>query len=175
MQKTLFFHSKITLVVYPSAASWRKSSQEIPRISSLNISNQTNGVYENQTEQNYPWYWHNFNQTCNSVPPQSPHCHYHHHSCMQAQSGANDPMLMQQFIQTQQMLINSISQCNQLLWDQQREINNLNSAVLLVNDFAIFLMFLFIFVFNFKGRKIFIFSKQKPSFSYQIFLFQTIV
>lgn len=40
---------------------------------------------------------------------------------------------MQQFIQTQQMLINSMSQCNQLLWDQQREINNLNSAVLLVS------------------------------------------
>ncbi|XP_055319156.1 uncharacterized protein LOC129576957 isoform X5 [Sitodiplosis mosellana] len=121
-------------VVYPSAASWRKSSQEIPRISSLNINNQTNGAYESQTEQNYPWYWHNYNQTCNSAPPQSPHCHYHHHSCMQGQSGGNDPMLMQQFIQTQQMLINSISQCNQLLWDQQREINNLNSAVLLIQE-----------------------------------------
>lgn len=56
--------------------------------------------------------------------------------CMpQAPGGSNDPMLMQQFIQTQQMLINSISQCNQLLWDQQREINNLNSAVLLVSGF----------------------------------------
>lgn len=113
-------------------ASWRKSSQEIPRISSLN--NQANGGYENQTEQNYPWYWNNYNQTCGSAPPQSPHCHYHHHMCMpQAPGGSNDPMLMQQFIQTQQMLINSISQCNQLLWDQQREINNLNSAVLLVS------------------------------------------
>lgn len=27
------------------------------------------------------------------------------------------------------MLINSIGQCNQLLWEQQREINNLNNAV----------------------------------------------
>lgn len=115
-------------------ASWRKSTQEIPRISSLN--NQTNGVYDSQVEQSYPWYWHNYNQPCSSAAPQSPHCHYHHHMCMQPappSTGANDPMLMQQFIQTQQMLINSISQCNQLLWDQQREINNLNSAVLLVS------------------------------------------
>lgn len=106
------------------------------------LNNQTNGgVYENQTDQNYPWYWHNYNQTYNSATPQSPHCYYHHHMCMpppQSQpmpapaSASNDPMLMQQFIQTQQMLINSISQCNQLLWEQQREINNLNSAVLLV-------------------------------------------
>ncbi|XP_031627624.1 putative uncharacterized protein DDB_G0277255 isoform X2 [Contarinia nasturtii] len=114
-------------------ASWRKSSQEIPRISSLN--NQANGVYENQTEQNYPWYWNNYNQACSSAAPQSPHCHYHHHMCaMQTSNPANDPMLMQQFIQTQQMLINSISQCNQLLWDQQREINTLNSAVLLIQE-----------------------------------------
>lgn len=105
-------------------------------MSSLN--NQTNGSYENQPEQMYPWYWNNnYNQTCSSVAPQSPQCHYHHHCLppsMQVPSGANDPMLMQQFIQTQQMLINSISQCNQLLWDQQREINNLNSAVLLVSE-----------------------------------------
>lgn len=43
-----------------------------------------------------------------------------------------DSILLQQFIQTQQMLINSISQCNQLLWAQQRELNNLNNAVLMV-------------------------------------------
>lgn len=45
----------------------------------------------------------------------------------------NDPVLLQQFIQTQQMLINSVCQCNQLLWHQQREINNLNNAVMLVS------------------------------------------
>lgn len=124
--------------------TWRKSSQEIPRMVSLN--NQTSGgTYENQTEQNYPWYWHNYNQACSSATPQSPHCYYHHHMCMppqqqpmQQSNGSNDTMLMQQFIQTQQMLINSISQCNQLLWDQQREINNLNSAVLLVRANVIF-------------------------------------
>lgn len=107
----------------------------------VSINNQTNGgAYENQTEQNFPWYWHNYNQACSSATPQSPHCYYHHHMCMppqlqpmQQSTGTNDTMLMQQFIQTQQMLINSISQCNQLLWDQQREINNLNSAVLLVS------------------------------------------
>lgn len=102
-------------------------------MSSLN--NQTVNGYENQTEQNYPWYWH-CNQSCNSAAPQSPHCYYHHHMCVpnssQLSTSNNDPVLMQQFIQTQQMLINSMSQCNQLLWDQQREINNLNSAVLLV-------------------------------------------
>lgn len=114
--------------------SWLKASQDISRMSSLN--NQTANGYENQTEQNYPWYWH-CNQSCNSAAPQSPHCYYHHHMCApnasQASASNNDPVLMQQFIQTQQMLINSMSQCNQLLWDQQREINNLNSAVLLVS------------------------------------------
>lgn len=123
-----------------------KSSQEISRLSSIN--NQTNTGYENQTEQHSPWYWYNYNQPYGSVAPQSPHCHYNHHlggseqhycrpMCMPqiAPGMSNDPMLMQQFIQTQQMLINSMSQCNQLLWDQQREINNLNSAVLLVTNF----------------------------------------
>lgn len=131
----MLIHYKMLWLLIRLGASWRKSSQEIPRMSSLN--NQTNAAYENQTEQNFPWYWHNYNQTCSSAAPQSPHCHYHHHMCMQpslqAPGASNDPMLMQQFIQTQQMLINSISQCNQLLWDQQREINNLNSAVLLVS------------------------------------------
>lgn len=109
--------------------SWLKAPLEISRMS---LNNQPNNGYENQTEQNYPWYWH-CNQSCNSAAPQSPHCYYHHHMCASQQgNGSNDPMLMQQFIQTQQMLINSMSQCNQLLWDQQREINNLNSAVLLV-------------------------------------------
>lgn len=116
--------------------AWRKASHDMPRGSSLN--NQVSTNYENQTEQNYPWYW-NYGQSCGSAVPQSPHCHYHHHMCMPSMNApptTNDPMLMQQFIQTQQMLINSISQCNQLLWDQQREINNLNSAVLLVSLMA---------------------------------------
>lgn len=102
----------------------------MPRV----INNQSSANYENQTEQNYPWYW-NYGQTCSSATPQSPHCHYHHHMCMPSMNvpTANDPMLLQQFIQTQQMLINSMSQCNQLLWDQQREISNLSNAVLLVS------------------------------------------
>lgn len=50
----------------------------------------------------------------------------------QQSNAGNDHALLQQFIQTQQMLINSVCQFNQLLWDQQREINNLNTAVLLV-------------------------------------------
>lgn len=142
--------------------SWLKASQDISRLSSLN--NQTANGYENQTEQSYPWYWH-CNQSCNSAAPQSPHCYYHHHMCApnssQVSASNNDPVLMQQFIQTQQMLINSMSQCNQLLWDQQREINNLNSAVLLVSgsnsirpqtaDLRIFNRIIFIFFNRFKN------------------------
>lgn len=52
-------------------------------------------------------------------------------------AGHGDSLLLQQFIQTQQMLINSISQCNQLLWAQQRELNNLNNAVLMVSTVAL--------------------------------------
>lgn len=48
-------------------------------------------------------------------------------------SNANDPLIIHHFMQTQQMLMNSISQCNNLLWIQQREINSLNNAVLLVS------------------------------------------
>ncbi|XP_075163442.1 combover [Haematobia irritans] len=44
-----------------------------------------------------------------------------------------DPML-QQFIQTQQMLINSVCQCNQMLWHQQREIDNLNQTIHLLQE-----------------------------------------
>lgn len=136
------------------AGPWRKSSQETSRISSVN--NQTNQGFDSQHDHHSPWYWHNnafYNhQGYNMGPPQSPHCHYHHHMggseapycrsmCVPpitaAPGATNDPMLLQQFIQTQQMLINSMSICNQLLWDQQREINNLNSAVLLVSIFLI--------------------------------------
>ncbi|KAH8270064.1 hypothetical protein KR018_003462 [Drosophila ironensis] len=47
-------------------------------------------------------------------------------------SGSNatpDPVLLQQFMQTQQMLINSVCQCNQTLWHQQREIDSLNNQL----------------------------------------------
>ncbi|XP_017957944.1 putative uncharacterized protein DDB_G0271606 [Drosophila navojoa] len=40
-----------------------------------------------------------------------------------------DAVLLQQFMQTQQMLINSVCQCNQTLWHQQREIDSLNSQI----------------------------------------------
>lgn len=123
------------------AGLWRKSSQGTSHISSVN--NQANDPHDHHHS---PWYWHNNNLYAHTGPPQSPMCHCHHHGndsvycrsmCMPSLGGgpstANDSMLLQQFIQTQQMLINSMSQCNQLLWDQQREINNLSSALLLVS------------------------------------------
>lgn len=138
------------MVFFCLPGPWRKSSQETSRISSVN--NQPATGFDNQIDHHSPWYWHNngfYNhQGYNMGPPQSPLCHYHHHMggsesmCYRGMcappvsatpGSAGDPMLLQQFIQTQQMLINSMSQCNQLLWDQQREINNLNSAVLLVS------------------------------------------
>lgn len=142
---------------------WRKTSQQTSRISSINQPNV--GGFDNSHEPFPSWYYHNnnyYNQGYNNMgPAQSPHCHYHHHMNASGVGGdnhycrpiyhhptsisgntSNDPMLLQQFIQTQQMLINSVSQCNQLLWDQQRDINNLNSAVLLVsfdiNQFRVF-------------------------------------
>lgn len=148
---------------------WRKSSQEMSRISSSAANNQPSHhqSFENAPEQHSPWYWQNgscYNgQSYNATGPQSPHCHYYHHmggsephycrpacsvpptmSASHISTGSNDPMLLQQFIQTQQMLINSMSQCNQLLWDQQREINNLNSTVLLVSLFVKFYCGIFI-------------------------------
>ncbi|XP_063696045.1 putative uncharacterized protein DDB_G0271606 isoform X2 [Culicoides brevitarsis] len=49
-------------------------------------------------------------------------------------TNVNDPLIIHHFMQTQQMLMNSISQCNNLLWIQQREINSLNNAVLLLQE-----------------------------------------
>ncbi|XP_055693645.1 uncharacterized protein LOC129796025 isoform X2 [Lutzomyia longipalpis] len=76
-----------------------------------------------------------------NVDHQSPQCHHHHLAAndpfcgsVYAGSRGGDSLLLQQFIQTQQMLINSVSQCNQLLWSQQRELNNLNNAVLLLQE-----------------------------------------
>lgn len=46
---------------------------------------------------------------------------------------SNDPML-QQFIQTQQMLISSVCQCNQMLWHQQREIDSLNQTIHMLQE-----------------------------------------
>ncbi|XP_055905703.1 uncharacterized protein LOC129941160 isoform X2 [Eupeodes corollae] len=46
----------------------------------------------------------------------------------------SDPVLLQQFIQTQQMLINSVCQCNQMLWHQQREIDSLNSTIHMLQE-----------------------------------------
>ncbi|XP_017467446.1 PREDICTED: uncharacterized protein LOC108359885 isoform X3 [Rhagoletis zephyria] len=47
---------------------------------------------------------------------------------------ATDPVLLQQFVQTQQMLINSVCQCNQMLWHQQREIDALNNTIHVLQD-----------------------------------------
>lgn len=128
---------------------WRKSSQEISRTSS-GANHAAAPSFENQTEQHSPCYWHNLNSCYGSFSnggPQSPHCPCFHHgneqhycrsSCGAGGQSSTDPMLIQQFIQTQQMIINSVSQCNQLLWEQQREINNLNSAVLLVSNYSLY-------------------------------------
>ncbi|XP_017080067.2 uncharacterized protein LOC108113864 [Drosophila eugracilis] len=49
-------------------------------------------------------------------------------------NASNDAVLLQQFMQTQQMLINSVCQCNQTLWHQQREIDNLNNQLHTLQD-----------------------------------------
>lgn len=49
-------------------------------------------------------------------------------------NGSPDPVMLQQFMQTQQMLINSVCQCNQTLWHQQREIDALNSQLHALQD-----------------------------------------
>lgn len=117
-----------------------KSAHDTLRMSSVNQQNLDN------TQD-----WQHSNNYC-SFGPQSPQFHCHHsvnsdqnYNCRpmyypnvssnQSAIG-NDHALLQQFIQTQQMLINSVCQFNQLLWDQQREINNLNTAVLLVSEIS---------------------------------------
>uniref|UniRef100_A0A1B0FBP4 Pericentriolar material 1 protein C-terminal domain-containing protein n=1 Tax=Glossina morsitans morsitans TaxID=37546 RepID=A0A1B0FBP4_GLOMM len=42
--------------------------------------------------------------------------------------------MLQQFVHTQQMLINSVCHCNQMLWHQQREIEKLNQTIHLLQD-----------------------------------------
>uniref|UniRef100_A0A1B0DL35 Uncharacterized protein n=1 Tax=Phlebotomus papatasi TaxID=29031 RepID=A0A1B0DL35_PHLPP len=128
-----------------SGSAWRKTSRDNVEMSPGNatphpLSIPTNhfspcnsfyaGPTQNFCPQNHPG--------CN-VDHQSPQCH-HHHLANEPFYGSvytgsrGDSLLLQQFIQTQQMLINSVSQCNQLLWSQQRELNNLNNAVLLLQE-----------------------------------------
>lgn len=42
---------------------------------------------------------------------------------------------LQQLYQTQQLLINSITQCNNMIWQQQKEINQLNNVIISVSGF----------------------------------------
>lgn len=44
---------------------------------------------------------------------------------------------LQQLYQTQQLLINSITQCNNMIWQQQKEINQLNNIIISVSLFFI--------------------------------------
>lgn len=109
------------------SAAWRKNSNDAPPRFTA-----TTSSLDGQPDRP-----HSYGQ-CNHPAhhleyPASPQCHLHGgapngSTCF----NTSDPVLLQQFIQTQQMLINSVSQCNQLLWEQQRDINNLNSAVILV-------------------------------------------
>ncbi|EDS44036.1 conserved hypothetical protein [Culex quinquefasciatus] len=120
------------------------------------------GTSTGRNERTSPWPSHLFagaGPSSSNTGPQSPHFHPSFgvgsdiHSSYPAYSGyptyANllpphtpnsapapppDPLMFQHFMQTQQMLMNSITQCNQLLWIQQREINNLNNAVLLLQE-----------------------------------------
>lgn len=46
----------------------------------------------------------------------------------------NDSSMFQEFLQTQQLLVNTICKCNELLWSQQKEINNLNHAVVWLQE-----------------------------------------
>lgn len=173
-------------------APWRKTSQETSRISSINQANSNFENPHDGYPSSWYYHTNCFNNQGYSMSmarPQSPHCHYHHHMngsdqhCCRpppppmyhpnvqptlaapiaaATNNNNDPMLLQQFIQTQQMLINSVCQCNQLLWDQQREINNLNSAVILVSKslYNLYFQSLNYIVFFLASRKNFEYIKQ---------------
>lgn len=59
----------------------------------------------------------------------------HMHHCQTAfPSFSNDSSIFQEFLQTQQLLVNTICKCNELLWSQQKEINNLNHAVVWLQE-----------------------------------------
>uniref|UniRef100_A0A1L8DN79 Putative cdc7 family protein kinase n=1 Tax=Nyssomyia neivai TaxID=330878 RepID=A0A1L8DN79_9DIPT len=113
-----------------SGGAWRKVSHENVEMSPhpTNHFSPCNSFYAAPTQPFCPPPPTTFNVD------QSPQCHHHHDPFAVYPAGRGDSLLLQQFIQTQQMLINSVSQCNQLLWSQQRELNNLNNAVLLLQE-----------------------------------------
>ncbi|XP_059608974.1 uncharacterized protein LOC132256524 isoform X2 [Phlebotomus argentipes] len=125
-----------------SGSAWRKTSRENVEMSPGNATPHPLSLPTNHFSPCNSFYAgpaQNFSHTGCSVDHQSPQCHLHHLASEPAPfyacpSGRGDSLLLQQFIQTQQMLINSVSQCNQLLWQQQRELNNLNNAVLLLQE-----------------------------------------
>lgn len=55
----------------------------------------------------------------------------------QAQGSTN--ISLQQLYQTQQLLINSITQCNNMIWQQQKEINQLNNVIISVSFFKYYI------------------------------------
>lgn len=96
-----------------------------------------------------PWMMHhhsyNANTDCqspiwhHSVPPppaqsQTHSDNPHYFPLYNLPSSNVNPEMLQEFLQTQQMLVNTICKCNELLWSQQKEINTLNNAVLWLQE-----------------------------------------
>ncbi|BFF96898.1 uncharacterized protein DMAD_05431 [Drosophila madeirensis] len=85
--------------------------------------------------------WHGQQPTYAPVHPSNVECKPTVPTAPQATSsnasGSNasaDAVMLQQFMQAQQMLINSVCQCNQTLWHQQREIDNLTNQLHALQD-----------------------------------------
>ncbi|GAB0090190.1 hypothetical protein DMENIID0001_048850 [Sergentomyia squamirostris] len=122
-----------------ASSAWRKTSRDNVEMSPGNATPHPLSMQTNNFSPCNSFYAPANQNFCN-LDHQSPQCHHHHLTNESSfygnviTGGRGDSLLLQQFIQTQQMLINSVSQCNQLLWSQQRELNNLNNAVLLLQE-----------------------------------------
>lgn len=107
------------------------------------------GYYHSSRGPYSPWMMHhhtyNPNTECQSplwhhtapsqVAPSQTHPENHHYYPLYHAPSSNlNPDMLQEFLQTQQMLVNTICKCNELLWSQQKEINTLNNAVLWLQE-----------------------------------------
>lgn len=136
--KSLLSGSTRSLNLPPSMANlpdrnYRKTSQDNSQASNPIQSGNTNQFDYNASPFNF-----GYGQNYHHIRPQSPplqhcgessHCSYFHHQNHNVELNPH-----QECMQTQKMLLTTICKCNELIYNQQKEIQGLNNTVHMVSS-----------------------------------------
>lgn len=133
--KSLLSGSTRSLNLPPSMANlpdrnYRKTSQD-----NSQASNPIQAGNSNQFDYNSSPFNFGYGQNYHHIRPQSPphcgensHCSYFHHQNHNVELNSH-----QECMQTQKMLLTTICKCNELIYNQQKEIQGLNNTVHMVS------------------------------------------